>query len=252
MVAPSTSADLRRSRGFTVLEMAVTVSVLGVLAVTATSLANGYVDVRARARAQADAEVARQAVLGFVLQHKRLPCPDLSAAGEVGREGVGGACPAGAQVGWLPYESLGLPRPEAGRRMRYAVARNAAGADLVAPTGAGTDFDGIARLRATLLEAASQAPASHLPYLTGRGTPADPESCGHVATNPAFVVVAPVNDRDDTASTYPGFDGVNRAMADSGAYCIASPGRAMDANYDDVVLAESANALLGRVAATAR
>lgn len=244
----------RRSGGFTVLEMAVTVGVLGVLAVAASSLADGFVDVRARARAHAEAEVARQAVLRFVLQHKRLPCPDLSAGGEGAREGLSGSCPAAAQVGWLPYESLGLARPQPGQRLRYAVSRRGAGADLVAPaSGAGTDFDGVARLRATLVAAAQPANrGNHRPYLTGRGTPGDPADCSHVAANPAFAVIAPVNDRDDIGSSHPGFDGVNRAMAGSGALCIAAPGRAMDAGYDDVVLAESAEALLGLVAAGTR
>lgn len=255
MAAPRPHSRLPTSRtgGFTVLEMAVTVSVLGVLAVAASSLADGFVDVRARASAQAEAEVARQAVLRFLLQHKRLPCPDLSAGGEGAREGLSGSCPAAAQVGWLPYESLGLARPQPGQRLRYAVSRRGTGADLVAPAGgAGHDFDGVARLRATLAAAAQLAPAGDRPYLTGRGTPADPEDCSHIAANPAFVVVAPVNDRDDAGSSHPGFDGVNRPMAESGAHCIAAPGRSMDAAYDDVVLAESAEALLGLVAANTR
>lgn len=244
-----------RAGGFTVLEMAVSVSIIGVLGMVVSSAWSGVADVRARARAQAEAEVARQAVRAFVLQHKRLPCPDLSTGGSGAREGLAGSCPTGAQVGWLPYESLGLARPEPARRMRYAVSRNGAGADLVAPTGGasdGLDLDGVARLRDTLANAARLPASSARPYLTGHGSTAAPENCSHIGANPAFALIAPVNDRDDVGSQYPGFDGVNRPMAETAAHCIAAPDRAMGAAYDDVVIAESASALLGWLAATTR
>ena len=125
--------------------------------------------------------------------------------------------------------------------------------DLVAPPDLGTiDFDGVARLRSALSQAAKLARGSDRPFLTGRGSAADPESCSHIVANPAFALIAPVADRDDVGSTHPGFDGLNRAMADTSAHCIAAPGRAMDATYDDVVLAESASTLLGWLATTTR
>ena len=203
--------------------------------------------------AKAKAEAARAAVRTFLLRNKRLPCPDLSSNGTGGREGLAGSCPNGAQLGWLPYESLGLPPPQPSQRMRYAASRLGAGADLVAPPDLGVaDFDGVARLRGALSRAAKLGLGSDRPYLTGVGSAADPENCSHIVANPAFALIAPVADRDDVGSTHPGFDGINRAMADASAHCIAAPGRAMDATYDDVVLAESASALLGWLATTTR
>lgn len=243
----------RYTAGFTVLELAVTISIIGVLSVLASSAYSGVLDVRARAHAQAEAEAARAAVRTFLLRNKRLPCPDLSSNGAGGREGLAGSCPNGAQLGWLPYESLGLPPPQPSQRMRYAVSRLGAGADLVAPPDLGVaDFDGVARLRNALSQAAKLGLGSDRPYLTGVGSAADPENCSHVVANPAFALIAPVADRDDVGSTHPGFDGINRAMADASAHCIAAPGRAMDATYDDVVLAESASALLGWLVTTTR
>jgi prepilin-type N-terminal cleavage/methylation domain-containing protein len=244
----------RRAAGFSLLELAVSVTVIGVLGMLATSGYADFAQVRARARAQAEAEVALQAVRTFALKNKRLPCPDLSANGDGAREGAAGTCPAGAQVGWLPYETLGLTRPDRSMRMRYAVSRGG-GADLVAPAGGasdGLDLDGNGRLRATLGAAARLPAGSDRPYLTGRGSPAEPESCGSVRANPAFALVAPVSDRDDAGGLQAGFDGVNLQMAASGSLCIASPGRAMDAAYDDVVVAEGASALLGWLAAHTR
>lgn len=248
-------AATRRQTGFTVLELAVTVGVLGVLGMVASSTWGDYARARDRARAQGEAEVARLAVRTFVLRNRRLPCPDLTAGGSGAREGdAGGACPAGAQVGWLPYESLGLAPPVPGARMRYAVGR-AGGHDLVVPDGSasdGLDLDGRARIGQTLAEAARLATTPARPFLTGAGGTGDPEDCGHVVANPAFVLVAPVEDRDAAGGTRPGFDGINAGMAELGRTCIAAPARRADARYDDVVVADSASALLGWLAAHTR
>lgn len=252
---PATPPRHRAQTGVTLVELAVTVSVIGVLGVLATTGYSEFGQMRARTRAQADAEAARHAIRAFALRNKRLPCPDLSADGSGGREGSAGSCPTNAQVGWLPYESLGLAIPDEASRMRYAVGR-AGGADLVAPVGDasdGLDLDGAGRLRTTLGAAARLPKSSTRPFLTGRGTASEPENCaGHVQSNPAFVLVAPVGDRDDAGGARAGFDGVNHAMAASANTCIASPGRAMDVAYDDVVVAESASALLGWLAAHTR
>lgn len=241
-----TSAHARIA-GFTLVEMAVVVSIVGLLGVIATSGMTSYLQVRERARAQADAEAARQAIRAFALRHRRLPCPDASTNGAGGREGLGGVCASSLQVGWLPYETLGLPVVEPSARMRYAVGR--VGVDLVAPpvaTGVDPDLDGAQRLHAALSAAARRTVASDRPYLTGANPAA--ENCALVVqSNPAFAVIAPVADRDP-AGVLAGFDGVNAA----GSRCIAAPSRPMDADYDDVVVAEGASALLGWLAANTR
>ena len=245
-----------RQAGFTVLEMAVSVGVVGALALLAGTSYRDYAQWRARSQAEAQSEVARQALRAFALRNQRLPCPDRSSYGDGAREGLGGSCPAGAQVGWLPYEALGLPRPDRGQRLRYAVARPA-GADLVQPSGSASEdrnYDGGARLRASLTTLAARAPGGDLPYLSDPNP--DRESCGRVLSNPAFAVVAALDDRDGNgtgrADDPARFDGLNQAMASSNALCIAAPGRPMDARYDDVVASESADALLGWLATQTR
>ncbi|MDG2526202.1 type II secretion system protein [Stenotrophomonas sp. HITSZ_GD] len=245
-----------RQAGFTVLEMAVSVGVVGALALLAGTGYRDYAQWRACSHAEAQAETARQALRGFVLRNRRLPCPDLSALGDGAREGSGGACPAGAQVGWLPYETLGLPRPDRGERLRYAVSRPA-GADLVAPSGSSAEdgnFDNGARLRASLATLAARTPGSDVPYLSDPNP--ERENCARVLSNPAFALVAALDDRDGDgtgrADDLARFDGLNRAMAASNALCIAAPGRPMDSRYDDVVASESADALLGWLATQTR
>lgn len=251
--APPRFRHPQRQTGVSLVELAVVVSIIGLLSVVVSA---GYTDVAGQSAAsiaKADAEAARQAIRAFALRNKRLPCPDLSAAGDVAREGLAGTCPVGAQVGWLPYESLGLTRPDRDERLRYAVGR--AGVDLVVPPAAATvldDFDGATRFRSALAAAARLPESASRPFLTGPGTTASPENCGVVQSNPAFVLIAPVTDRDATGPAPFGFDGVNVAMAASNQNCIAAPSRRADARYDDVVVAESASALLGWLAARTR
>lgn len=258
MVAPapprlSAPTSRRRAAGLTLVELAVVISIIGLLSVAASA---GYADIaqmRAATSAKADIEVARQAVRAFALRNQRLPCPDLSPNGDVAREGLGGSCPPTAQVGWLPYESLGLARPNRDARLRYAVSRGA-GADLVAPgaLASGADIDGIVRLRAALADAARLATGIDRPFLTGPGTSASPENCAIPQSNPAFALIAPVSDRDAAGPPPFGFDGVNAAMAAANRLCIAAPSRRGDDRYDDVVVAESAATLLGWLAAQTR
>jgi len=243
----------RRSAGMTLVELAVVVAIIGLLSVVVSA---GYSDAAAQSvatTAKADAEAARQAIRAFALRNKRLPCPDLSATGDLAREGHNGTCPSGAQVGWLPYESLGLTRPDRQRRLRYAVGRQ--DADLVAPPAVAsvrTDLDGSIRFRAALAAAARLPASTNRPFLTGPGSSASPEDCGFVQSNPAYALIAPVTDRDGNSPVPTGFDGINVGMAVSNQNCIAAPSRRATADNDDVVVAESASALLGWLAARTR
>lgn len=231
--------------GFTLLEVAVVLVVLGTLGMLVTSSFSGVDATRARQRAGAEAQAAASALRMFVLASRRLPCPDANGDG---REGdASGACPPTLKLGWLPYETLGL----APTRLGYGVFRAGPGADLVVPrTTADTRFDdGTLALRSTLAAAAGATPGSDRPYTTGDGMQLGNENCaGNVVANPAFIVVAPATDRDGDGDL---FDGVNTGLPNNGN-CIAAPSRTFDANYDDVVVTDSAHALLGWVTARSR
>lgn len=239
---------LRASRrGFTLVELAVVLVVLGALGMLVTSSFSGVDATRAQQRAKAEADTARLALRTFVLATRRLPCPDSSGDGREGN--AVGTCPAGLQLGWLPYETLGL----APTRIGYGVFRDPAlGADLVAAAAAAaaTPFDdGTLVLRRSLAAAAASPVSSNHPYTTGDGALLGAESCAaNMISNPAFVIVAPATDRNGDGDL---FDGVNTGLPNAG-HCIAAPSRAFDATYDDVVVIESAQALLGWLAASSR
>ncbi len=246
----------RRQAGFTLVELAVVAGVLGLLAIAMTSAFDSMGQAREHNAAQAQAESARQALRHFALRSKRLPCPDTSTYGDAGREAAGaGSCPPGTTVGWLPYEALGLQVPVRAQRLRYGVRRDP-GADLVAPIPYavdGPDLEGGAGLATSLALAATTPASTAQPYYaTSTATSSGADCTGTVLVNPAFVVVAPVTDRDGASDTHPGFDGPNRAFADGAGTCVGAPDRAANAHYDDIVVAESATALLGWLTAAIR
>lgn len=106
----------RRSAGFSVLELAVALAVVGVAGLAAWQLLPASRGVAEGDPAQLRLRQAQDAVEGFALRSARLPCPAL--AGGNGTE----TCGANA-LGELPWRTLGLQRAEV--PLRYGVYRTA-------------------------------------------------------------------------------------------------------------------------------
>mgnify|MGYP000001611324 CR=1 FL=1 len=113
--------------GFTLLELAVVLAVLGVLL---TGLLGPLQQLRTHQRQQ-DARAAlaaiRQTLLGFAMSHGRLPCPANPALAasdaQAGLAQPDTGAPCARQVGVLPWKTLGLVSMDPwGRRYTYAVA----------------------------------------------------------------------------------------------------------------------------------
>lgn len=108
----------RSMMGFTLLEMSVVLLALGIILPGAVIF--WQLSERQRVSSvQMDAQQqSRAALVGFLHARYRLPCPAVDAQGlESCTEGAGLR-----QVGYVPWRTLGLPRPEAGA-MRYGVYR---------------------------------------------------------------------------------------------------------------------------------
>lgn len=108
----------RHMMGFTLVELSVVLLALGLILPAAVV----FWQLQERQRVttvQLDVQQqSRDAVLGFLHAHYRLPCPAANTAGvEACVEGTGER-----HVGYLPWRTLGLPRPEAGA-LRYGVYR---------------------------------------------------------------------------------------------------------------------------------
>ena len=109
-----------RMSGFTLVEVSVALLALGLVLLGAVVFWQQSAGVRVAAVQQDVQAQTRQSLVGFLYAHYRLPCP---AADANGLE----SCASGSslrQVGFVPWQTLGLPRPEAGR-LRYGVYREA-------------------------------------------------------------------------------------------------------------------------------
>lgn len=235
------------SRGFSLVEVTLVLAVLGVIAAAAAS---AYLAMFSAGRTQLAGESSLAslsgAVIAFAKSHHRLPCPDTVG---VGNEGACAAGPAGPAVGWFPYLAVGLASPAPQARAVYGVYR-VAGADLARAEEQGGDVVGAASYAdaADLIwafkSAAARPTTSNQVYLTGDGGASGAEDCGgNVVSNPAFVLVAPGEDRDGDGNAV---DGIHATLPVSGR-CFASLTRAGDTNFDDRTFAISIYDLMAKL-----
>ncbi|CAN5857100.1 hypothetical protein BH20PSE1_BH20PSE1_03300 [soil metagenome] len=135
----------RREAGFTLIEIAIALVVLGLLVAGLLGPMSTRVEQAERERTRAMLEEIKEALYGFAIAQGRLPCPD-SDGSDNGRENfTDGVCtgdPAGEPVGNLPWVDLAVPEEDAwGRRFRYRVTPSYAddvSAGTVAPGPSGT------------------------------------------------------------------------------------------------------------------
>ncbi len=124
-------ARLRRGRGFSLVEIAVVAFIVALLLGGVILTLSAQEEQRANAEAQRRLDAAVEAVLGFAVVNRRLPCPAVTGVGKTGIEDPpgGGTCttnfagflPA-LSVGYSPVDSLGYGLDPWGNRIRYAVA----------------------------------------------------------------------------------------------------------------------------------
>lgn len=109
----------RRMLGFTLVELSLVLLALGLILPGAVIFWKLYERQRVSAVQQDVQQQARDALLGFLHARYHLPCPAADTEGVASCTAGGGGL---RQVGYLPWRTLGLPRPEAGQ-LRYGVYR---------------------------------------------------------------------------------------------------------------------------------
>ena len=105
-------------RGFSLIETAIALAVLGLIALAAAAYWRSAAQVKVAAVERDLVARAQSAVVGFVYTKFRLPCPASNPA--TGLED----CATGNQANFLPWATLALPDTRA-RQMRYGVYRKA-------------------------------------------------------------------------------------------------------------------------------
>lgn len=120
----------RRTQGFTLVELAVVLAIVGLLLGSLMYTLSAQADQRAREQTQRSLEQAREALLGFAVANGRLPCPATAASNGAELPAGGGDCNAydgflpAVTLGFQPVDSDGFAIDAWNNRIRYAVARN--------------------------------------------------------------------------------------------------------------------------------
>jgi prepilin-type N-terminal cleavage/methylation domain-containing protein len=112
-----------RAAGFTLVEMAIVVSIMAVLMTLGISTAMSVMQASQRTTTQERQTFLRDAFISYFATNHRLPCPDNgSNVGNTGRDGVEDTVGGGAPVttnncttslGTVPYLTLGISRGQA-------------------------------------------------------------------------------------------------------------------------------------------
>ena len=114
------AGPLRRHAGFTLVELAIVIAIVGFLLGAFLAPLRAQIDAaRIRETERMLGEI-REALIGYAIIRGALPCPDVAA------DGIDGAAPAActgtALEGILPFQTLGIPRADAwGRYFEYRV-----------------------------------------------------------------------------------------------------------------------------------
>lgn len=213
-----------RHQGFSLLELALGLFVLGFLFALMPMMLSNLGQLQSANPAADPLESGHQALLGFVIQHDRLPCPDQDSDGLEDCNG--------GRSGYFPYRTVKLGRPlvnSAGYALYYGVYQHTQ-ANLTAPQSS---------YQPSLLNGSQSVQSNGLDFCQGlrlgltaglQPTEVSVQNIkGGPGINPAFVLVDPGRldaDRDTRL-----FDGSNASGLQ-----FESAGRAQGESYDDRLL----------------
>ena len=111
---------LSRSRGFTMVELAITLFVLTVLAAFLLVPLAGREEIRNRHQTRSRLAEIREALIGFAIIHKRLPCPTRQTNPAASDYGLEDSTCNQTSEGYVPWRTLGLPQIDAWGSVRQS------------------------------------------------------------------------------------------------------------------------------------
>ncbi|MCF6317719.1 MAG: prepilin-type N-terminal cleavage/methylation domain-containing protein [Proteobacteria bacterium] len=248
--------------GFTLVEMAIVLVVLGVIVSTAQTFYRDTIKTSEFVKIESQLKSINQALISFALQNKRLPCADTDGNGYEGTGTSNCGLAASNQTGAVPYKTLGMNQMSTTqtnmrkRNIVFGVYRNARAnllddADLAVNaerTGdvAGSQYflNNFDMIKA-LSNAKNAAVNNNFVYTTGIGVNEDCNT--NTANNFAYILAsAGIEDMDNNGNV---FDGVNASLSltGTGTRCFSSTLKRKNNQYDDVVLVMNFQSLIGRL-----
>jgi len=111
---------INKQNGFTLVEMAVVLAIVALLLGGLLPTISGQIEQQRRNETRKYLDEVRDALLGYAIANKHLPCPDSN------NDGVAEATctTAASQIGTLPYIDLGITNKDAyGNALIYAVTK---------------------------------------------------------------------------------------------------------------------------------
>ena len=132
MIRPIIPSENNSGRGFTLVEMAVVLTIVALLLGGLLPTISSQVEQRRVSETLKTLDDIQQALIGFAVRYGRLPCPAVAGTTGVESPSGGGNCNSftnGSFVGYLPASTLGITSTDSqgyaidswGNRIRYAV-----------------------------------------------------------------------------------------------------------------------------------
>lgn len=110
---------MKTSAGFTLLEMAIVLVIIGVLLGGLLMPLSAQVETSRINETKKALDEINQALIGFAVTNGYLPCPAVSSSNGAEQTRVAGVCPS--RIGFLPWAALGVSQVDAwGRLYRYS------------------------------------------------------------------------------------------------------------------------------------
>ena len=143
----------RRQRGFSLIEIAIVLVVVGLMIGGLVTPLSVQLEQRKVADTQKALEEAKEALTGFALRYGYLPCPAISSInGLEDRQGT--RCRGGKRTGILPWTTLGLRKSDSWNNLyRYSVTPAFADSEQLFALSTPRDISIVTRNGASLVQA---------------------------------------------------------------------------------------------------
>jgi prepilin-type N-terminal cleavage/methylation domain-containing protein len=243
----------RRQNGFTLLEIAVVLMIIGLLLGGLLPTLSAQMESRNINETRKQLDEIKEALIGYAIINGRLPCPAISGSNGIEAPVGVGNCTyfsntTNASYNYLPAATLGLSGTNSsglledawGNPIRYAVTSLQSGVDYVYTTSGGMSTVGISSLGSSNLNVCSAASANNSSCTVINST---------LASNAVVVIYSTGKNGASGGTGTDEAENLNPNASDSHGNVFVShtPSAASGNEYDDLMIWISPNVLVNRM-----